>query len=207
MKIVVGIDVNFGNNVGNNTGGGSNGPSDSDDNFFTSIVISPVKIAFNNFLNTLTEQQKKCVQNNSSLTKQINLTIENNLNQNLDINDTSFDFINQAVEAVCDRGINIDNIDFEDKIINELTGKEKCVYDKLKKLNLFKSTINKFENSTDYNLTIKNGNCYNTNTACTDGNDINNGNITIIMEIVAGNFPLEYAATLLHEGVHAELFK
>jgi len=95
----------------------------------------------------------------------------------------------------------------EEQIINELTGKDKCVYNKLKDLNLFKSTIKKFENSSSYNLTIESGNCQNTNTACTDGSIINSGNITITMEIVSGALPLEYAATLLHEGVHAELFK
>ena len=66
-------------------------------------------------------------------------------------------------------------------------------YDKLKKLSLFNSTIKTFENSANYNLTIINGNCRNTNTACTDGRDINNGNVKIIMEIISGNFPLEYA--------------
>jgi hypothetical protein len=95
----------------------------------------------------------------------------------------------------------------DDKIFNELTGKDKCIFNELKKLGLFKSTIKKFENSSNYNLTIKNGNCNNTNTACTDGNDIKNGNITVTMEIVSGTLPLEYAATLLHEGIHAELFK
>lgn len=93
------------------------------------------------------------------------------------------------------------------QVFNELTGKDKCIYEKLKNLNLFKSTIKKFENSSNYDLTIKKGDCNNTNTACTDGSDINNGNITITMEIVSGTLPLEYAATILHEGIHAELFK
>jgi hypothetical protein len=99
------------------------------------------------------------------------------------------------------------NINFEEQIINNLTGKEKCVYDKLKKLNLFKATIKKFEGNSNYNLTIENGNCNNTNTACTDGSRINIGNIKITMEILSGNLPLNYAATLLHEGIHAEIFK
>ena len=94
-----------------------------------------------------------------------------------------------------------------DKIYNELNGKDLCVFNKLKKLNLFKATIKKFENSSGYDLIIENGDCKNTNTACTDGNDINNGKITITMEIVSGNLPLEYAAAILHEGIHAEIFK
>jgi len=112
-------------------------------------------------------------------------------------------FAKEVVEAI----LNGAEVDYEERIINGLTGKDKCIYDKLKKLSLFKSTIKTFENNDNYNLTIINGNCTNTSTACTDGGDINHGNVKIIMEIVSGNFPLEYAATLLHEGIHAEIFK
>ena len=121
----------------------------------------------------------------------------------LDKNPNADVFAKLAIQALIEKN----EVDFDDQIINKLTEKDKCIFNELKKLGLFKSTIKKFENSSNYNLTIKNGNCNNTNTACTDGNDIKNGNITVTMEIVSGTLPLEYAATLLHEGIHAELFK
>lgn len=95
----------------------------------------------------------------------------------------------------------------DDQIINNLTEKEKCVYDKLKALNLFTATIKKFENNSSYNLIIKRGNCENTDTGCTDGGDISNGNITITMEEGVNGRPLDFASDLLHEGIHAEIFK
>ncbi|QTE21318.1 hypothetical protein [Polaribacter cellanae] len=103
--------------------------------------------------------------------------------------------------------LSLSNIDFDDQIVNELTGEEKCAYEKLKELKLFKSTINKFENNKNYNLIIKRGNCKNSNTGCTDGRDISNGNITITMEEGVNGNPLGFASNLLHEGIHAEIFK
>lgn len=101
----------------------------------------------------------------------------------------------------------LEDVEVEDGIINQLTGKDKCVYNKLKSLNLFKSTIKKFEDSDSYNLIIKYDDCSNTNEACTDAEDIENGNISINIEARTGSKPLEFAAILLHEGIHAELFK
>lgn len=97
--------------------------------------------------------------------------------------------------------------DEEDQIFNELTGKEKCVYEKLKNLKLFIETIKKFENNKNYNLIIRRGNCKNSNTGCTDGRDILNGNITITMEEGVNGNPFGFASNLLHEGIHAEIFK
>jgi hypothetical protein len=95
----------------------------------------------------------------------------------------------------------------EDKIIIELTGKEKCIYEKLKQLRLFKETIKKFENSNSYNLKIIYSNCTNTDEACTDGSSVSNGIVTIKVETSVGSYPLSFAATLLHEGILAEIFK
>jgi hypothetical protein len=92
------------------------------------------------------------------------------------------------------------------QITNNLTGKAKCIYEKLKTLALFKSTIQKFEGNSNYNLTIESGDCANTDEGCTDGSGIENGNIKITMETSTSN-PLGFASTLLHEGIHAELFK
>ncbi|MFT7901359.1 hypothetical protein VBY74_15400, partial [Tenacibaculum ascidiaceicola] len=113
-------------------------------------------------------------------------------------------FAEQAVKAIKDGG----EVDFDDRIINLLPEKAKCVFNKLKGLNLFKATIKKFENSETYNLTIEqNNDCKDGVDGCTDGKDIANGNIKINLRITPHEQPLNFAAALLHEGIHAELFK
>lgn len=102
-------------------------------------------------------------------------------------------------------------IDIEDyKIDNELQGIAKCVYEKMKKLYLFKNTIKKFENSEDYNLILKSWTkdaCNNSSDdGCTDASDLSNGNITIYIQNT-GRGTLDLAAIILHEGIHAEIFK
>ena len=96
----------------------------------------------------------------------------------------------------------------EYQIFNKLTGKDKCIYTELKKLNLFKQTIGKFSNG-KYNLTVKYGTKCNGGAgeeACTDASDLHNGNLTIKI-LGSGNQSLDFAATLLHEGIHAEIHK
>lgn len=111
----------------------------------------------------------------------------------------------------CDLGFYKDddgNCVEEDQIINKLTGKAKCVYEKLKALNLFKATIKKFENSGSYNLILEEGmKCtYSTDDACTEPTDLANGNITVTFQSLGSN-NLSFAASLLHEGIHAEIYK
>ncbi|MCF2875704.1 MULTISPECIES: hypothetical protein [unclassified Tenacibaculum] len=116
--------------------------------------------------------------------------------------------INPPNTAECPEGYDENGNCVEDQIINKLTGKAKCVYEKLKALNLFKATIKKFENSNNYNLVIEqNNSCSSGIDACTDGKDVKNGNIKINIRITPDHQPLYYASTLLHEGIHAELFK
>lgn len=98
----------------------------------------------------------------------------------------------------------------EEQIIDSLTGKAKCVLNKLKKLNLFKTTIGEFAND-DYNLTFTNSGICNKNPseeACTDPEDLSNGNITIrILGSATNSNKLDYAATILHEGIHASIYR
>jgi len=97
----------------------------------------------------------------------------------------------------------------EYQIFNELTGKDLCVFNELKKLGLFKSTIGKFSNG-NYDLTLKSWTqdaCKNSSDdGCTDANDLANGNITIYIQNTQHG-TLDLAATILHEGIHAELYK
>ncbi|MBW8245243.1 hypothetical protein K1F50_20745 [Muricauda oceani] len=94
----------------------------------------------------------------------------------------------------------------DEKIINNLTGKAKCVYDKLKSSNgnLFNETIGAFIDDPEYNLTLKTGNCITTNDACTNPGDLNN--IVITLEDV-NQSPIGIAALILHEAIHAELYR
>jgi uncharacterized protein YkuJ len=96
----------------------------------------------------------------------------------------------------------------EEQIINLLPEKGKCVFNKLQSLNLFKATIKKFENSESYDLILQSGNnCENASAeACTDASDLENGNITINFQSL-GNNNLGLAASILHEGIHAEIYK
>lgn len=101
-----------------------------------------------------------------------------------------------------------------DKIINELTDIADCVYKKLVKQNgnLFKNTIGKFDNNSKYNIIFKQGtraDCGNRGgvAGCTDPKDLKtNGSITIYIVDNAVN-GLEMAATLLHEAIHAEIYR
>ncbi|WP_420553349.1 hypothetical protein [Tenacibaculum aiptasiae] len=111
----------------------------------------------------------------------------------------------------CDSGFYKDvfgNCVEEDQIINKLTGKAKCIYNKLKNLKLYKTTIKKFENDTKYTLYLKPGigTCAIGSEACTDDKDIDKGIITIYFPS-HGNTNLDFAATVLHEGIHAHLFR
>lgn len=106
----------------------------------------------------------------------------------------------QALMALMNNG----EVDFEDRIINELIGDAKCIFKKLKTLNLYKGTIKQFENS-DYDLIITYGAC-NSGEACTNDDFIDLGIIEIKVSGL-NNTHLGFAATLLHEGIHAELFK
>jgi len=98
----------------------------------------------------------------------------------------------------------------DDQIINELTGKEKCAYEKLKELNLFKTTIKKFDNNDNYHLILKSWTvdaCNSPNDdGCTDASDLKNGNITIYIQN-SNEGTLDVATTILHEGLHAEMYK
>jgi len=111
----------------------------------------------------------------------------------------------QALKKLLD---NTSASEFGEEITNNLTGKELCIYKKLKELNLFKNTVQKFSKG-NYNLTFDYGTECNGSTygdACTDADDLANGNI-LIKIISSGQQSLDFAATLLHEAIHAEMYK
>lgn len=96
----------------------------------------------------------------------------------------------------------------EQIFIDALEGKEKCAYKALVDANgnLFNETIGTFGvEGSRYDLTFIYGECER-GEACTDASDINNGNLTIKIDD-RGLDVLEYAALLLHEGIHAEIYR
>jgi len=102
----------------------------------------------------------------------------------------------------------------KDIIINLLKDKALCAFQKINNQNLFKNTIGKFESDPSYNLVLRAGklsDCGNRAgvAACTDGdNNSKDPSQPITIYIVDSNQPvLSMAATLLHEGIHAEIFR
>jgi hypothetical protein len=92
---------------------------------------------------------------------------------------------------------------------NQLTGKADCVYRRLEAAynNLFKKTIGKFVKDPEYNLTLKNGNCQGAASACTNGDDVNTTGEVYITIAETDISSMTMAATILHEGIHAELYR
>lgn len=111
-----------------------------------------------------------------------------------------------AVEALVNNG----SVDFEDKIINELTGKAKCVYDKLEQLSGgFKNMIQKFDGEfpvAHLKYSIDN-NLPNSISAVTN----NSGQFLIEIKLNGNTLGqrtvLGLARTLAHETIHAELYR
>lgn len=100
------------------------------------------------------------------------------------------------------------DVDFPNRVILDPTFKNSielmCVYNKLTADNnpLFRETVGAFIEDPKFNLTFKIGNCNNTNDACTNTDDPYNISITIED---LGQDPIEFAQTILHEAIHAEM--
>ncbi|GFD92226.1 hypothetical protein KUL156_60720 [Alteromonas sp. KUL156] len=189
------------------SGGGGSGSSIGGG----TVITTPVEDADGN---TYTEAQirtnniNRTLDNSLSLSELNFLSNSNNLNTTKEVEVFLFEnttseaktFAKQAIKALTNGG----EVDFDDRIINELIGDAKCIFKKLKGLSLYKGTIKQFENS-DYDLIITYGAC-NSGEACTNDEFIDLGIIEIKLRGLNNTY-LGFAATLLHEGIHAELFK
>ncbi|WP_046755525.1 hypothetical protein [Kordia jejudonensis] len=122
--------------------------------------------------------------------------------------DESKAFVDEAIELVRNGGI----LDKENSVILDpsfVGTRAECAYNKIKNANgnLYKNTIDQFTNDPKYKLILTVGNCQNTDVACTDGNQVDiNGTVKIIIEDL-GEPTLELISTLLHEAIHAEIFR
>ncbi|CAM1349704.1 hypothetical protein [Tenacibaculum halocynthiae] len=194
-----GGDGSIGNpDFGGGNGSGGNGPTEPTtiDSYVTKLEEISKKLSeYNVFINS---EEADVLINNNILYDTILYFLQQNPNS-----EEARGFVKEVLKVKKENPNAV--IDFEDRIINQLTGQDKCIYNKLKELNLFKATIRKFERSNAYNLKIKYGNCTTTNTACTDDSEIDKGLVTIIIETGAGGKPLDFATALLHEGIHAEI--
>lgn len=112
-------------------------------------------------------------------------------------------------------GTSINNINFDDKIINQLTGKAKCVYDKLVQLNssFFSNLINNvFQSSKEAHIKFEIGNIPDDNNFSYKARtypSYNGSNrfyrIRLKTEFVQNASTIEIALALIHEVIHAEL--
>lgn len=120
----------------------------------------------------------------------------------------SLDSINFALQAIL-AWINSNNtatVNFDDRIINELTGKAKCVYDKLEDNDLMKKTIERFKGDSFVNLNIKYGipSKPNASGETTYGTPIK---IVFRKTHIENRPSLFTALVILHEAIHAEIYR
>ncbi|WP_109433968.1 hypothetical protein [Aquimarina sp. AU119] len=120
----------------------------------------------------------------------------------------SIAFANEAYDVLRNGG----NVDFVDEVILDssfLSTNAYCVYSELKKRNgnLFRTTIGSFIDDPKYKLYFRVGECTTTDQACTDDELLESSNILVVKLENTNVQSLNAAALLLHEGIHAELFR
>lgn len=119
-------------------------------------------------------------------------------------------FVKLAVEDL-KNGLSLENIDFEDKVINELSGPTKNIYDQLAYRTIATSSILQniylfFGNSyRDFNVTYKVDKMELSKNGSTKRDTVTNKDFTITInsEYIYNRAPIEIARTILHESIHA----
>ena len=168
------------NSDGNTTGGG-NGGNNND----SGIPVIPVE-------ETPMDRILECI-NEMSVTGP-NVTMPQSLADSLSMSPQcagsldnflegeGCDFENKSFALEAARAcLNGDVVDYDERIIIELTGRDKCIYNELKTLDIFENTVTNFTTG-PYNLTFTYAGSCNGGAgeeACTDPADLENGNITI----------------------------
>ncbi len=107
---------------------------------------------------------------------------------------------------------NLGDVDSVDEVILDssfLSTNAYCVYNELKKRNgnLFRKTIGSFIDDPKYKLYFRVGECEDPADMCTDDAELESSSILTIKVDNLGLPPLENASNLLHEGIHAELYR
>tara|TARA_R110000765_G_C18946712_1_gene608172 strand:- start:602 stop:2371 length:1770 start_codon:yes stop_codon:yes gene_type:complete len=123
----------------------------------------------------------------------------------------NIEFVLMAIDAVMDGG----SVDVDEKIINELTGKAKCVYDKvfsknITSLGIMQQTYIAFNPDLNYKehyLTYSSKPLSGTINGETKVNSPISYEIILNDQTLNNRAPIEIARTILHESVHALLLK
>ena len=115
------------------------------------------------------------------------------------------EFIVHSIVALLNNG----EVNFEEEIINELTGKAKCIYDKLKSSSTgFKNAIKQFDGEFPVaHLKYKNSS---TLPSTVNAQTSPPSNFLITIQINENNLNrpnLSIARTIIHETIHAEMFR
>ncbi|MGG8498158.1 hypothetical protein ACQY1Q_17290, partial [Tenacibaculum sp. TC6] len=114
-------------------------------------------------------------------------------------------FVKQAIKALTNGG----EVDFDDRIINKLTGKALCVYNKLQAMSTnFKSMIKKFDGEFPVShLKFEESTSLSSNTNAETSPP---SNYLITITLNSNNLDrsiLSIARTIIHETIHAEMFR
>lgn len=216
-----------GNNTGspsNNYGAGGSSSNNNNNDIETTPTISIERQRRLHFLEELSPEERTCFQNNlnSEQTGAIYNFLES-LDDPYDIMGLSFApekiaFAKEAIKAKCE---NSDaEVDFEDRIINELVGKEKCLDEHLKESgnNFVQDLLANFEgDDSEFGINIKskdqvfytdeNGNTIEVNGKTRYTSTSNIIKIEISTSKVQNNRALQVVRTLLHEYIHADIFR
>ena len=206
------------------SGGGSQEPADPSAPDFGGGSSTPI--------NSLTTKEtyiwyiNECLSTGESLNSFLNklhiskLYSLNTFLQNNNCNNESKGFAALALEAWDKDGTDDGEVDFDEQIINNLTGKAKCVYEKLKAMSTdFKNMIQKFDGEFPVSHLKFEMRDLGTRRAQTDAPDGAGGNnspdyvITIALNSNSNEHGVSYrpnlmnVKTIAHEVIHAEMYR
>lgn len=180
------------------------------------VAISPVPFYNLHTALGLTAQESLCLNDKCAVKNNINSYLRRNINTDGKYDADALSFASAVAKTLVENSCNDDfEVDWDDKIINNLTGTALCVYNKLAKTNLTEIGIiqntyiafNKDLNFKEYYLT------YSLDKITRNINGETKKNSSISYEIVLNNrfinnrAPIEIARTILHESIHALLLK
>lgn len=156
-------------------------------------------VHLDNILN-LNTAQTTFIENNPLIGFQINGFLANN-----DFSEEAIEFAEEAINALIDGG----EVDFDEQIINELDGKALCVYNKLKSSSSgFKNSIKLFDGQFPVaHLKYENSSTLPSNI---NAQTFPPSNFLITIQINENNLErpnLSIARTIIHETIHAEMFR
>ena len=193
------------------SGGGSQEPADPSAPDFGGGSSTPI--------NSLTTKEtyiwyiNECLSTGESLNSFLNklhiskLYSLNTFLQNNNCNNEAKGFAALALEAWDNDGTDDGEVDFEDQIINKLTGRAKCVYEKLKSNSLIKKTLQEFDGTdTLINLLIEEKDIEEEGVSGETSYDIP---IKITLDTPdMNNTPSLWGAyTIIHEAIHADIYR